>query len=71
MTFEELWDQVNELKILPGTAIAQIPLALSKDTKRRLLRKSPEDVAMIVRSSVSEIDHGSIETVDVLVRKRL
>ena len=71
MTFEELWEKVDQLGILPGTAIDQIPLALSESTKRRLLRKTPEEIAAIIRSAVSEIDQGSIDTVDVLVRKRL
>ena len=71
MSFEELWNQVEKLKVLPSTAILQIPKVLSEDTKEMLGRRSPQEVADLIRSAVSEIDRGSIETLDRLVRKRL
>ena len=68
MTFEELWKQVQGL---PDTAKLQVPGTLKEDTKSRLARKTPEDVAEIVRQAVTEIDHGSVEPLDMLVKKRL
>ena len=68
MTFEELWKQVQGL---PDTAMIQVPEVLKEDTKKKLSRKTPEDVAEIVRQAVTEIDHGSVEPLDMLVKKRL
>lgn len=68
MTFDELWKQV---KGLPDTAMAQVPIVLSEDTKKRLCEKTPEEIAELVLSAASEIDHGSIESVDELVRRKL
>lgn len=68
MTFDEMWDQVQGL---PDTAMIQVPEVLKEDTKKKLSRKTPEDVAEIVRQAVTEIDHGSVEPLDMLVKRRL
>ena len=71
MTFDELWNEVNKLNILPDTAIAQIPLILTNDTKRKLQKMGASEVAKVISEAVDEINHGSVQTVDALVRKRL
>ena len=71
MTFEEYWAEVVKLKALPNTAIKQIPGSLSKNTKKRLIKKRPEETVEILRSAIDEVDHGSVEIIDSLVRKRL
>ena len=71
MTFDEIWKKIGEMNTLPDTAIQQIPLVLSDDTKKRLTRKSPEEVVMILQSAIAEVNHGSIQSVDSLVRKML
>lgn len=71
MTFEEKWKKVEQLNILPNTAIRQIPQVLSGKTKSLLIKKTALEIAEIVNSAVYEIDHGSVETVDTLVLKRL
>ena len=68
MTFDELWKQV---KGLPSEALEQVPDILSSNTKRLLARMTPEDIGRIVGEAIDEINHGSIETFDTLVRKRL
>lgn len=68
MTFDELWKQV---KGLPDTAMAQVPIVLSEDTKKKLCKKTPVEIAEIVLSAVDQINHGSIESVDELVRRKL
>lgn len=68
MSFDELWSQV---KGLPDTAKIQVPGVLSADTKRRLSRKTPEDVAVIVTAAIDEVNQGSIKPLDELIRKRL
>lgn len=71
MTFEELWKKISELKVLPDTAIQQVPHVLSDATKKKLSRKTAEEAIKILREAIEEIDHGSVQTVDALVRKRL
>ena len=70
MTFEELWRLVDELNILPKQAIELVPHSLSDGTKKRLCMKKPEEVAEIVLWAIRRIDHGSIETLDVLVNQK-
>ena len=71
MTFEELWEKVSELKILPDTAIQQVPHVLSEGTKKKLVRMAPKEVVMILQEAIDAIDHGSVQTVDVLVLNKL
>ena len=71
MTFEEYWAEVEKLKVLPNTAIKQIPSSLSENTKKKLMKKRPEETAGIMRAAIDEINHGSVESIDSLVRKQL
>ena len=71
MTFEGKWKQVERLNILPNTAIRQIPQILSEKTKSFLVKKTAQEIAGIVNSAVYEIVHGSVETVNTLVLKRV
>ena len=52
-------------------AIDTIPLVLSGDTKECLSRKTPIGAIRILSSAIEQVDNGSIETLDMLVRKRL
>ncbi len=71
MTFDELWEKISELKTLPDTAIHQVPHVLSDDTKKRIARKTPDEAVRILQEAIEEINRGSVQTVDALVRKRL
>lgn len=71
MTFEELWEKISELKVLPDTAIQQVPYVLSDITKEKLSRKTAEEAVKILREAIKEIDHGSVQTVDTLVLSKL
>ena len=51
-TFEELWGRVEGL---PDTAIAQVPSILS-DTKKKLSRKTPEEIGKIVNAVIDEVN---------------
>ena len=68
MSFEELWKQV---KGFPEAAMQFIPNALNDETKKKLESYSSEEIASIINNAVEEINRGSIETVDSLVRKKL
>ena len=68
MTFEEMWSKVQGLR---DTAMVQVPGALKEETKKRLCRSSPEEVAVIVVAAIEEVNSGSIAPLDVLINKRL
>ena len=71
MTFEEYWAGVGKTHLLPAMAIDQIPTSLSNSTKKRLMRKQPEETAEMLREAIEEINIGSIESIDSLERKSL
>ncbi len=71
MTFDDLWRQVAELKILPNEALRLVPDALSLKTKKRLCREKTGEAAEIVQWAINQINHGSVETLDTLVNRRL
>ena len=71
MTFDELWAEIGKLHRLPETAIEQVPKILSNETKKRLCRKSLEEVVRILKEAIDEINRGSVETVDALTQKKL
>ena len=68
MTFEDVWRQV---KGLPDTAMLQVPGALREETKKRLSRKSPDEVAAIFTDAIEEINHGSVEPLNIKIKKKL
>ena len=65
MTFDELWARVEGL---PDTAKMQVPEVLAA-TKKKLMKYSPAEIEKIVAEAIREVDHGSIETLDNLVRR--
>ena len=71
MTFEELWNQVEELHILPSTAIEQIPKILSSASKEKLRWMTAEEAGKTVLTAVEEINRGSVAPLDELILNRL
>ena len=71
MSFEELLDQACESAILPEMARLLLPSTLSEGTKNMVLKLNPEEFSMILKTAIDQIDHGSVESVDALVRKAL
>lgn len=71
MTFEEVWKAVDELGVLPNTAIDQIPEILTDSIKYQLLELDPQTVARIIDEAVEEVNCGSVESVNALVVKRI
>ena len=68
MTFDELWKEISDL---PEMAKIQIPGVLRESTKKKLARKKPEEVRQIVTAAIEEINHGSVEPLVTLIKKRL
>ena len=71
MTFEGYWVEIEKLKVLPQKAIQQLPSSLSLETKKRLMMLRPEDTAEKLKAVIDEVNRGSIESIDRLIKKRL
>ena len=71
MDFEELLNQACESAHLPEMARLLLPSTLSVETKNMVLKLSPEELGRILASAIDQINRGTVETVDALVRKAL
>lgn len=69
--FSEYWREVEKLKALPQMAIQQLPSSLSESTKKRLLNIRPEETLKLMKDAIEQINQGSVESIDGLVRKQL
>lgn len=67
--FEMLWKDVEEKKLLSYDIIESIPRLITEKTKKRLIKKSPEEVVALIKSAIGKINAGSVETIDSLLRK--
>lgn len=71
MTFEEYWSKVEKLKVLPAMAIQQLPISLSENTKKKLMKRLPDETVRLISTAIEEVNRGSVESIDSLVRKKL
>jgi hypothetical protein len=71
MSFDELMDVTCESAALPNMARILLPSTLSGETKKAVMRLKPEEVGRMLKDAIDQIDNGSVESVDVLVRKAL
>ena len=71
MTFEELLDQACKSARLPEMARILLPSTLTEETKKLVLKLEPEAFGAILKAAIDQINQGSVETVDALVRKAL
>ena len=71
MSFEDLLDQACKSARLPEMARILLPSTLSEETKKLVLKLSPEELGRILASAIDQINQGSVESVEVLVRKAL
>ena len=71
MYFEELWESV--WKGLPSEAKELLPKSLSDSTKANLIEsgKSPTENAKIIGKVVDEINQGSVESIDTMVKSAI
>ena len=46
-----------------------LPSTLSVETKNMVMKLSPDEFGRILASAIDQINRGSVETVDVLVRE--
>ena len=71
MTFDELLDLACKSAGLPNMARILRPSALSDETKKAVMKLSPEELGRILYTAIDEIDRGSVESVDSLVREQV
>lgn len=71
MTFDELMDAACDSAALPNMARSLLPSTLSGETKKAVMKLKPEELGIILKDAIDQIDSGSVESVDVLVRKAL
>ena len=71
MTFDELMDAACESAALPNMARLLLLRTLSGETKKAVMKLKPEELGIILKDAIDQIDNGSVESVDVLVRKAL
>ena len=71
MTFDELMDAACESADLPNMARILLPSTLSGETKKAVMKLKPEKLGIILKDAIDQIENGSVESVDVLVRKAL
>ena len=71
VAFERLWDAIREHEALPDMAVLNMAEALSRETKGRLSALDYERAISILNSAIDEVNRGSVETVEQLVRKRI
>ena len=69
--FEEFLSIACDSAGLPNMARLLLPSALSEQTKMIAMRTTPEEFGRALKVAIDEIDSGSIESVDALVRKRI
>ena len=69
--FKILMDEIGKLNILSASAVDLLPEDLSARTKKKLLKHSPEEAAQILAEAIEEIEHGSIESMDTLVYRKI
>lgn len=65
--FEMLWTEIKEQKLLSFDILDTIPNLLSDKTKKKLIKKLPEEVAKAIKEAIEKINAGSTETIDTLL----
>ena len=69
--FSEYWAKVEKIHALPEMAIRQLPASLSSGVKQRLMSLKPKETAGLLNTAIDEVNRGSVESIDSLMRKRL
>ena len=71
MTFEELLDKACTTAGLPEMARMQLPSALSDETKKMVMKLKPEELGRVLNEAIDAVNHGSVKSIDMLVRERV
>lgn len=68
MIFDDTWKSVTSLH---SSAMDQVLDTLSKATKKKLRRLSPNIVSRIVLKAIEDVNNGLVKPLDELIGKRL
>lgn len=68
--FEMLWMEIKEKGLLSFDVIDSIPRLIGEKTKKKLIKKSPEEVVKLIKAAIDKINSGSVEPIDALILKR-
>lgn len=71
MQFEDLWEEVAKHNVLPIAAVETIPDMLSETTKEKLLTLQPYEVCSIIKSSIDEINDGTVVSLNSIVLRKI
>ncbi len=66
---EELLKKLQEK--LPQHVVKMLPLILSRETMERLGEKDSLEVMRLIQEAVDEINNGSKESMETLIRRRM
>ena len=69
MTFDELLDKACTTAGLPEMARMQLPNSLGAETKKIVMKLSPEELGRVLNDAIDAVNHGSVEPIDMLVRE--
>ena len=69
--FHDYIHKIEELHVLPGSAIDLLPDSLSEKTKTGLMKLNPNDAAKIILDVIREIELGSVVRIDTLILERM
>ena len=71
MIFEKLLEIACRSAGLPNMARILLPSTLSDETKKKVMELPPDMLGDILKMAIDQIEHGSVESVDALVRKQI
>lgn len=71
MTFDELLGEACDSAHLPEMARLLLPSTLSEETKRMVLKLTPEEFGQVLATTIDTVNRGAVESIDSLVRKLL
>ena len=72
--FEEFLIRIHDFygaELFPNMAVWEVPKALEEKTKKSLFKLGVEEAGRILVDAITDINLGSMETLDHLVKKRL
>lgn len=71
MSFEKLLDEACAATRLPEMARIQLPSVISDESKKMVMQLSPNELGILLSKVIDEINHGSVMSIDTLIRKYL
>ena len=71
MTFEELLDKACITVGFSEMVRIKLSNSLSAETKKMVIKLSPEELGRLLKKATDVVNHGSVESIDTLVREQV